>query len=464
MYERFYHLRERPFSLTPDPDYLYPSRAHSEALAYLRCGIEGQAGFVVITGEIGSGKTTLLQTMLRGLDRQTSVARLVNTMLDARELIEAIMLDFGIDPGNGRSKPLLLRDLARFLVEQRVSARLTMLVIDEAQNLSMAALEEIRMLSNLETEKSKLLQIVLVGQPNLRDLLARPELEQLRQRITVSYHLLPLGADETSAYVNHRLKRAAIGTTPIQFSADVSAIIHEYSQGVPRTINVIADAILLFGYGEDKRVIDVELARQVVQELEATNVIGAARVVTGDTSHAGTSSGGPSFNTQTDASVPDWPAGRITQPGESFTNWAPPTQSHTVDSGGALEARERRLASREVQLSAREDRLTLRQDGLVARESDLAAREARIAEREHQLAEQRRLLAREYRLAHATEGSSARTAAPAVQWGSRAGAASLDNGAPRPPGRSQSGVLKTERVWTRVRRSVFGSAKPVFEE
>ena len=173
MYERFYNLRERPFSLSPDPDYLYLSRVHREALGYLRYGIEGHAGFVVITGEIGCGKTTLLQTMLRNLDRQTSVSRLVNTMLDARELLEAVMIDFGLDPGQGRSKPLLLRDLAQFLVDQRTAGRLALLVIDEAQNLSLSALEEVRMLSNLETEKSKLIQILLVGQPNLREVLAR---------------------------------------------------------------------------------------------------------------------------------------------------------------------------------------------------------------------------------------------------------------------------------------------------
>jgi len=272
MYERFYNLRERPFSLSPDPDYLYPSRVHKEALSYLRYGIEGHAGFVLITGEIGSGKTTLLQTVLRGLDRQTSVSRLVNTMLDSRELVEAVMLDFGLDPGQGRSKPHLLHDLARYLVGQRMAGRLALLVIDEAQNLTLSALEEVRMLSNLETEKSKLIQVVLVGQPNLRDLLGRPELEQLRQRITVSYHLQALDADETSAYINHRLRRAAIGA-PLEFSRDVTDLIHLHSQGVPRKINVIADAVLLFGYGEERHVVDVNLTAEVVDELEATGVI-----------------------------------------------------------------------------------------------------------------------------------------------------------------------------------------------
>ena len=246
MYERFYQLRERPFALSPDPDYLYPSRVHQEALDYLRYGVESQAGFIVITGEIGSGKTTLLQTLLRSLDSQTTVGRIVNTMLEPRELLETIMIDFGLDP-TGRSKPLLLRDLSQYLVDQRLAGRLVLLVIDEAQNLGLGALEELRMLSNLETEKSKLLQIVLVGQPNLRDKLAAPELEQLRQRITVSYHLPPLDADETGHYINHRLRRAALGA-PLEFPRDVTDLIHARSRGVPRIINVICDAALVFGY------------------------------------------------------------------------------------------------------------------------------------------------------------------------------------------------------------------------
>src|SRR5947208_10471315 len=210
--------------------------------------------------------------MLRGLDRQTAVSRLVNTMLDARELVEAVMLDFGLEPSRDQSKPVLLRDLARYLVDQRSMGRLALLVIDEAQNLSLAALEEVRMLSNLETEKSKLIQIVLIGQPNLRDVLGRPELEQLRQRVTVRYHLQPLDAEETCAYINHRLRRAAIGA-PLEFSRDVTDLIHLHAQGLPRKTNIIADAMLLFGYGEERRGIDVDLTQEVLEELEATGVI-----------------------------------------------------------------------------------------------------------------------------------------------------------------------------------------------
>ncbi len=266
MYERFYGLRERPFSLTPDPSYLYPSRVHKEALSHLRYGIEGHAGFIVITGEIGCGKTTMLQTVLRSLDKKTSIARLMNTMLDARELLQAIMLDFGLEPRPDATKPFLVRELARFLVEQRNHGRLSLLVIDEAQNLSVSALEEVRMLSNLETEKSKLIHIVLVGQPNLREMLAREELEQLRQRVTVSYHLEPLNADDTHAYINHRLKHASIGP-PLTFGRDVTDLIHQYSRGVARMINVISDAVLLYGYGADKHAIDVRLTREVLGEL-----------------------------------------------------------------------------------------------------------------------------------------------------------------------------------------------------
>ena len=271
MYEKHFNLRERPFALSPDPDYLYPSRVHQEALSYLRYGIEGHAGFVVITGEIGSGKTTMLQSLVGRIDRNTAVARIVNTILEPRELLDAIMLDFGMDP-SGMSKPALLHKLAEFLVQQRQAGRLTLLVIDEAQNLTLPALEEIRMLSNLETEKSKLIQIIMVGQPELREKLRLPHLEQLRQRITVSYHLQPLDEEETTRYINHRLARAAIGA-PLEFPREVTSLIHQRSRGVPRIINVIADATLLFAYGLDRRDIDTGVATEALAELDATGVL-----------------------------------------------------------------------------------------------------------------------------------------------------------------------------------------------
>ena len=374
MYERFYELRERPFALSPDPDYLYPSRVHREALDYLRYGLESHAGFVVITGEIGSGKTTLLQTLLRGLDSQTTVGRIVNTMLEPRELLETIMIDFGLDPA-GKSKPLLLRDLAQYLVDQRLAGRMVLLVIDEAQNLSLLALEELRMLSNLETEKSKLLQIVLVGQPNLREKLNAPELEQLRQRITVSYHLMPLDSDETANYINHRLRRAAIGA-PMEFPRDATNAIHGRSRGVPRIVNVICDAALVFGYAEERRAVDLPLVEEVLSELEVTGVlppVGATNM--------------------TESAPSPVPVARTARPAVSIAADAARTP-HVAPA-----------PPRAVQPQSAPAAAPAGLDPAI-RAAQLDQREEALRQRERELAEQRRILAEEYRLLR-TKASSA---------------------------------------------------------
>src|SRR5215211_2813595 len=391
MYERFYQLRERPFALSPDPDYLYPSRVHREALSYLRYGIEGQAGFVVITGEIGSGKTTLLQTLLRGLDRETTVARLVNTMLEPNELLESILIDFGLEPEP--RKPGMLRQLGEFLVGERAAGRLVLLVVDEAQNLTLPALEEVRMLSNLETEKSKLLQIVLVGQPDLREKLGQPELEQLRQRVTVSYHLGPLDADDTSAYINHRLRLAATGA-PLEFPEDVSAVVHHRSGGVPRLINVICDAILLFGYGADRRTIDMSLAEEALAELEATGVLAPA---TGPSPRVAPVSAGI---------VPLMPA--------------PPSPPRVEDPAAA---QAERAASAAID---------------AAREAALRAREAHLQRREEELAEQQRVIAEQARLLRDTPRvDAADYAAGSAPWPPVSAPAAMPVSAPAPaPGAS----------------------------
>ena len=313
MYERFYHLRDRPFALSPDPDYLYPSRVHREALDYLRFGIEGHAGFVVITGEIGSGKTMLLQVLLRNLDGQTTVIRLVNTLLTGRELLESMLLDLGME-NPPQTKPGMLRELARLLIEQRANGKRVVAVIDEAQNLSREALEELRMLSNLETEKSKLIQIVLVGQPDLRDALEDPTLEQLRQRVTVRYHIDPLDPPETSQYINHRLKRAAIGA-PLEFPSDVTSVVHARSGGVPRLINVICDAVLLCGYAEESHQIDLNLVRSAIEELESSSVLRR--------SPGGSSNGSGASSAKPPAPAPPQPTAFKAEPPKSAPAAAP---------------------------------------------------------------------------------------------------------------------------------------------
>ena len=361
MYERFYNLRERPFALSPDPEYLYLSRVHREALDSIRYGIESRAGFIVITGDIGAGKTTLLQTIVQRLDERTVVARLVNTTLDPRELLEAILLEFGLDT-TGKSKPALLRDLGLFLVKLRSEGRRPLLVVDEAQNLSAAALEEIRLLSNLETEKSKLLQILLAGQPNLRDTIASPELEQFRQRVAVSYHLIPLDAQETAAYIHSRLDHAAIGTPP-RFPADAAELVHRRSGGVPRIINVICDAALVFGYAEERRLIDLSLIEDVVAELELTGVLKA----------------------ETAASAT--PASVVAAPAVAA---ALPARVPAPAQGSDLPAVLRSDLQNEALARAAQE--------TAARAAALSSREQTLLQRERELAEQRRVLAEEYRL------------------------------------------------------------------
>jgi putative secretion ATPase (PEP-CTERM system associated) len=399
MYERFYRLRERPFALTPDPDYLYPSRVHREAMNYLRYGIETQAGFVVITGAIGSGKTTLLQTLLRGLDSHTTVARVMNTLLDPRELIEAAMIDLGLDPA-GKSKPAMLKDFGEFLVAERAAGRLVLLVIDEAQNLTLPALEEIRMLSNLETGKSKLVQIILVGQPDLRDKLDRPELEQLRQRITVSYHLEPLDSEETARYVNHRLARASVGA-PLEFQRPVTDRIHVRSAGVPRLINVIADATLVFGYGEERPEIDDALVQEVIADLDATGVLGPAPNPERHASVVPPDAAAESGFRRIDGDLQSGREGIRLNPDPTVVTETGPDPAVIA----ALEAERQRLEALAADGTRRADELAVRERHLVEREQDVELRE-------RELVEQRRVLVDQYRILKST--TAAATPPPAT--------------------------------------------------
>ena len=413
MYERFYQLRERPFALSPDPEYLYPSRVHQEALDYLRYGLESQAGFIVITGEIGSGKTTLLQTLLRNLDNQTTVGRIVNTMLEPRELLETIMIDFGLDP-TGKSKPLMLRDLSQYLVDQRLAGRLVLLVIDEAQNLGLGALEELRMLSNLETEKSKLLQIVLVGQPNLRDKLAAPELEQLRQRITVSYHLPPLDAEETYNYINHRLRHGALAA-PLVFPRASTDLIHARSRGVPRIINVICDATLVFGYAEECREFEPATIHDVLAELQTTGILPPLAQQTAPVAAALAAPAAVSAPpVAAAAAVPHSEAGR-----------GAPTESNA----GAIRQLNVDHAGRDLALEKRE---------------------RDVRQRELELAEQRRVLAEEYRLMRARRDTAAPTPLVAARTHGRVPLQGAGAGV------SQFQAVRAESFWARFKRFMLG--------
>jgi putative secretion ATPase (PEP-CTERM system associated) len=484
MYERFYHLRERPFALSPDPDYLYPSRVHQEALDYLRYGFESHAGFVMITGEIGSGKTTLLQSALRTLDGQTTVARLVNTLLDPREVLEALMVDLGLDP-SGKSKPLMLRDLAQFLVDQRMQGRMVLVVIDEAQNLSAAALEELRMLSNLETEKSKLMQIVMIGQPDLRAKLHSPELEQLRQRITVSYHLNPLDADDTARYINHRLRRAAIGA-PVEVPRDVTDIVHARARGVPRMINVICDAILVFGYAEERHHIDTSLAREALQELEATGVLPPperAESRAGDIDFAPPAAPARVAAPALDAvrstqavhagSAASVPAGLPPQPAVAAR---PPIVTPREQAPPRMPRADAPPVQPSVQLPREELPAQWSSDVLAikAREEELRRRELLVEQRERELAEQRRVLSEEYRLLRkprATEPAPAlpTTSAPPPPASPAALSRPLTQRATspapayvgtvgRPP--DNTAMRRAETFWSRLRRMFLGVTEP----
>jgi len=267
MYEKFYGFAEKPFNLTPDPDYFFLSSVHRRALDYLVYGLESGMGFIQVTGEIGSGKTTLIKCLLRQLSREVKVAYVIHSKGSFVQILRMILEDLEVVPADQKlTKEALLSRFRDYLVEQARRHNSVVVIIDEAQNLQLEVLEELRMLSNFETEKAKLLQIVLVGQPELRDLLRRPELEQLRQRITVRFHLCPLNEDEARRYIRHRLKVAGSNGS-VRFTAAACRLIHRYSGGVPRLINVACDATLVAGFVEERRVFNETFVRSALREL-----------------------------------------------------------------------------------------------------------------------------------------------------------------------------------------------------
>src|SRR5437867_3508004 len=247
MYERFFGLVDTPFRLTPDPRCLYLSPKHAEALAHLRLGLTEPGGFVCITGDVGTGKTTVLRTFLADLGPEVSTAFIFNPTLSWDDLLERIARELGV-PSGGASRVDAMDALNDHLLAQRKEGRISVVVIDEAQAMPLEVLERLRLLSNLETTTEKLLRLVLVGQPQLARLLLDPSLAQLNQRITLRWHLRPLTAEETAAYVRHRLSVASGGKVTDLFTRSALRLVHRLSRGVPRLVNMIAHRALLVAY------------------------------------------------------------------------------------------------------------------------------------------------------------------------------------------------------------------------
>ncbi len=266
MYESFFALKEKPFALTPNPRFLFLSKTHNEVYAHLIYGIESRAGFVEVTGEVGTGKTTILRTLLSHLDENKyRVAFIFNPKLTAFELLRNINREFGV-ADDGANNPDLIHSLNEFLLAENKAGRTPILVIDEAQNLSGEVLEQIRLLSNLETEDDKLIQVILVGQPELRHHLSDHSLRQLNQRIAVRYQLRPLNREETSSYILHRLNIAGRPDGTL-FSSAALKRVFACSGGIPRRVNLICDRSLLTAYSEERGVVSARDVNQAVKEL-----------------------------------------------------------------------------------------------------------------------------------------------------------------------------------------------------
>lgn len=266
MYTNYYQLNESPFNITSDPSFFFGSSVHEEAFSNILYGIIARKGILVLTGEIGTGKTTLCRALLNRLDERVKTAFILNPSFSDVELLQLILRDLGIADHKTSNKLELIETLNTFLLEQSGQGNNVAIIIDEAQTLNVKQLEEVRLLSNLETEKHKLLQILLVGQPELFDTLKLPELRQLNQRVSVRYNITPLALDEVKNYIQHRLKTAG-SLSRIQFTDEAYESVYRYSNGVPRLINVICDRALLAGFVKDSFSIDANLIHQAAREV-----------------------------------------------------------------------------------------------------------------------------------------------------------------------------------------------------
>ena len=265
MYTEFFGLSEKPFSITPDPRYLYMSRRHADALAHLIYGISESGGFIQLTGEVGTGKTTLIRSLLEQLPAKAEIALILNPQLSTREFLQVICEELRTPPPADDSVKARIDSLNAHLLKVHAEDRRVVLIVDEAQTLSPELLEQVRLLTNLETAKQKLLQIILIGQPELRDILDRPQMRQIAQRVTGRFHLEPLSAEDTAAYVRHRMKVA--GSQTDVFTRSALRALYRTSRGIPRLINVIADRTLLAAYTRDRHTADGGLVSRAAREV-----------------------------------------------------------------------------------------------------------------------------------------------------------------------------------------------------
>jgi general secretion pathway protein A len=269
MYEHHYGLREKPFSILPDPDMIYWGQNHRLAFAMMEFGVMNNAGFTVITGEIGCGKTTLLRYLLRNLDQHIAVGLISNTPRAKADLLQWVLMS--LEQPFEDSYPVLFKRLQQFLYDQYSKGGRTILVVDEAQNLGTEALEELRMLSNINADKDQYLQIILIGQPQLKDLLRSPELFQFAQRVSSDFHLKPLNPSEVNDYINYRLKAA--GAKAPLFSNEACRSIAHASQGIPRTINILCDTALIYGFAVSAESITTEIVTMVIENKSQYGVL-----------------------------------------------------------------------------------------------------------------------------------------------------------------------------------------------
>ncbi len=273
MYETFYQLREKPFSILPDPDMIYWGKMHSMAFTMLEFGVMNNAGFTVITGEIGSGKTTLVRHLLKKVNPNITIGLISNSPQGRQELLQWILMSLN-QPFDG-DYPNLFKRLQDYLYGQFANAKRTILIIDEAQNLEPEALEHLRMISNINADKYQILQLILVGQPQLRDLLLAPKLHQFAQRISSDFHLRPLEPREVASYITFRLK--AVGATRPLFTQEACTLIASASGGIPRMINVLCDTALVYGFANDQKIISDKIVRDVIADKQQYSIFPVKR-------------------------------------------------------------------------------------------------------------------------------------------------------------------------------------------